>query len=117
MAVTAPMDDPPGHSSWSQALDQLAYNGGNGRLILVSIGDVDPGDHMMLAQGYPSLNLNQRIDDPAQATNVLTIGACTMKTTLPPDTEFEDDLRRAFGRHFSLHAGRPSRRTGGRAEA
>lgn len=88
-AVTAEMDDPPGHTSWSQAIDQLAFNGGRGRLIVVSIGNVDPGDHWSLAQGYPTLNLNQRIDDPAQATNALTVGACTHKTTLPPDPDYE----------------------------
>lgn len=86
LAITAPLMAPHGATSWSHAVDQLAYNDGRGRLIVVSIGNTDPGDHMTLAQGYPTLNLDQKIEDPAHAANALTIGAYTEKLTLPPGT-------------------------------
>lgn len=85
MAVTAPLDMPPSATSWSHAVDQLAYNDGtNGRLFCLSIGNANPNDPV-LAQSYPLLNLDQRIEDPAQAVNALTIGAYTQRKTLPPD--------------------------------
>jgi len=85
MAVTAPLGASHGATSWSHAVDQLAYNEGGGRLFVVSIGNTDPGDHMILAQGYPTLNLDQVVEDPAHAANALTIGAYTEKVTLPPN--------------------------------
>lgn len=88
MAVTAPLADPPAATSWSQAVDQLAYGDGRGRLLLVSIGNVDINDRS-LAQSYPHLHLDQHIFDPAQAVNALTVGAYTVKTVLPPHDDFD----------------------------
>lgn len=88
MAVTAPHDDPPSATLWSNALGQLAYNDGRGRLFCVSIGNSDVND-TALAQGYPILHLDQRIEDPAQAANVLTVGAYTTRDSLPPDPDYK----------------------------
>jgi hypothetical protein len=84
MAVTAPLHDPPSGTPWSQAVDQLAYNDGNGRLFCVSIGNADVADPVVV-HSYPQLNLDALVEDPAQAVNALTVGAFTMRATLPPD--------------------------------
>jgi hypothetical protein len=86
LAVTAPMDAlRPTH--WSHALDRLAYNSGDGRLFCVSAGNADVQD-LLLLQGYPTLHLQHAVEDPAQAANVLTVGAFTRKTRLPPDDTY-----------------------------
>jgi hypothetical protein len=72
---------------WSHALDRLAHNNGNGRLICVAIGNADVTD-VRLIDGYPSLNLQQRVHEPAQAANALAVGAFTMKTRMPPETTY-----------------------------
>ena len=86
MAVTADLS-PLVPTTWSQAIDQLAYNDGRGRLICVSAGNADSSDVGLLA-GYPQLNLIQSIQDPAQAWNALTIGAFTTRDQLPPDDTY-----------------------------
>jgi hypothetical protein len=88
MAVTAPLADPLSGTQWSQAVDQLAYNDGNGRLFCVSIGNADVADAAVV-HGYPQLNLDARVDDPAQAVNALTVGAYTARSELPPDPLYE----------------------------
>ncbi len=70
---------------WSHAIDRLAFNDNHGRLICVSIGNADTTD-VGLIDGYPSLNLEQRVQEPAQAANALTVGAFTLKTTIPPES-------------------------------
>jgi len=87
MAVTAQMD-PLVPTSWSQAIDQLAYNDGHGRVICVAAGNTDCTDVGFLA-GYPQLNLVQSIHDPSQAWNALTIGAYTMRALMPPDDQYK----------------------------
>lgn len=82
MAVTAEIE-PLVPTTWSQAIDQLAYNDGQGRLICVSAGNAASGDVGLLA-GYPQLNLVQSIQDPAHAWNALTVGAYTSRDQLPP---------------------------------
>lgn len=63
-------------SSWSSTLDKLTYNKGQAsRLFAVAAGNV-PLDTIDL-DGYPSRNLSTQLDDPAQAKNVLTVGAMT----------------------------------------
>jgi hypothetical protein len=69
-------------SSWSAALDMLAYgtdNKQNPRLFIVSAGNVNgiPGRIK-----YPEINMSEGIRDPAQSWNVLTIGAYTEKDIL-----------------------------------
>lgn len=86
MSVTAPTEDPEEATTWSQAVDQLAFNGGRGRLICVSIGNCKAEDEMLLAQNYPQLQLHHKLEQPAQAVNAVTIGAYTTKTTVAPDS-------------------------------
>lgn len=88
LAVTAPLDDPEASTTWSQAVDQFAYNEGRGRLLCVSIGNCSPFEEPELAQAYPQLHLARKLEQPAQAINVLTIGAYTTRTVLPPDSDY-----------------------------
>ncbi|EKV30498.1 hypothetical protein C882_4457 [Caenispirillum salinarum AK4] len=75
-----PHDGAP--TAWSSELDQLAAgeNGGSGRLICVSAGNVR--DCIPLGHQYIQLNEDSEIEAPAQAWNVLTIGAYTTKEIL-----------------------------------
>jgi hypothetical protein len=88
MAVTAALDavEP---TTWSQAIDQLAWNDGKGRLLIVSMGNADPISAALL-DGYPQLNLVQPMEDPAQAWNCLTVGASTHRATMPPDDVWKE---------------------------
>jgi Subtilase family len=65
---------PAARTSWSFALDRLAYNDGRGRLICVAAGTVTPEPD---PEAYPSANQAAEIHDPAQAMNVLTVGGYT----------------------------------------
>ncbi len=66
-------------TSWSAAIDQSAAGelDGTKRLFVVSAGNVrSPTDFP--AHVYPNSNIEEhRIEDPAQAWNALTVGACT----------------------------------------
>jgi hypothetical protein len=65
---------PTPRTSWSFAIDRLAYNDGAGRLICVAAGNVPAeGD----PQAYPATNQGAEIHDPAQAVNALTVGGYT----------------------------------------
>ena len=78
MAVTALEDIDRGRpSSWSGAIDELAYGEGkHQRLIIISAGNVsDPNDWSK----YPDINMVSSIQNPAQSWNALTIGAFTGK--------------------------------------
>jgi hypothetical protein len=88
LAVTARADDSR-PTLWSHAIDQLAFNSGSGRLLCVSAGNAEAENPALLA-GYPALNLEARLQEPAQAFNALTIGAFTSKATLPADRAYED---------------------------
>lgn len=85
MAVTSPVDELR-PTDWSQALEQLAWNEGRGRLICVSAGNAEVST--ALVEGHPATALGQPIEDPAQAWNALTVGACTHRTRIPPDPNF-----------------------------
>ena len=65
-------------SAWSAVLDLLAADvdgyGANPRLLIVSAGNVDD---LGAWSRYPQSNDSDGIHDPAQAWNVLTVGACT----------------------------------------
>jgi hypothetical protein len=87
MAITAPHDNPGSATTWSQAVDQLAYNDGRGRLICIATGNSDILDPA-IAQAYPQLHLTQLLEDPAQSVNALTVGAYTAKVVLPPDESY-----------------------------
>ncbi len=76
-------------SAWSSAIDALAADsdghGGHPRMLVVSAGNVnDP-----TAWGnYPESNDSDGVHDPAQAWNVLTVGACTdLVSITEPDTQ------------------------------
>lgn len=86
MAVTAKVDSVV-PTNWSQAIDQLAYDEGRGRVICISAGNADCADVNLLA-GYPQLNLLQAIQDPAQAWNAVTVGAFTARDRLPKSNDY-----------------------------
>ncbi len=66
-------------TSWSSATDLLCSARGEDperpRLIFVSAGNY-PCEH---ADRYPEINRDWSVHDPAQAWNVVTVGACTAK--------------------------------------
>ena len=93
--ITAPRQQTatnPGSTptSWSHVFDQLAYNRGQGRLIILAGGDLRDSDLTAMALDYPELQFAAKHDDPAQASNALTVGAMTSRTTLPPGPEFAE---------------------------
>ena len=90
MAITARDNRDQGRpSAWSSALDALAADsdghGGHPRLLVVSAGNVsDP----TAWSNYPESNDSDGVHDPAQAWNVLTVGAFTdLISITEPDTQ------------------------------
>jgi len=81
LAVTASGDHWRGRpSSWSAKLDDLAYGDGTDqRLIVVSAGNIR---ETIPANEYIDRNDVSPIESPAQAWNVLTVGACTEKVNI-----------------------------------
>ncbi|MBA4034577.1 MAG: hypothetical protein C0480_08270 [Bradyrhizobium sp.] len=81
MAITSDVGLSRGRpSSWSAAVDQLCYGGGDRRrLIVLSAGnlrgDIDASD-------YLDRNDLEEVESPAQAWNALVFGACTDKITI-----------------------------------
>lgn len=75
---------------WSQAVDQLAYNDGIGRILCVSAGNTACEQWPTLSKDYPQGQLTQKIHEPAQAANALSVGAFTRRTRLPPEPEYKD---------------------------
>jgi hypothetical protein len=77
MAITADARDRGRPSSWSAALDDLAFGTINGirRLIVVSAGNTAIDDRA----DYPAYNETASVQDPAQAWNALTVGGYTEK--------------------------------------
>ena len=82
LCVSAAHPDPGMRTSWSVGLDLLAYDEGLGRLFCVAVGNVDVSPRR---DDYPNLNLTSFIDDPAQALNVIAVGALTDRTAIPAD--------------------------------
>jgi hypothetical protein len=78
MAVTSKEDAEKGRpSSWSGALDNLAYGDGeNQKLIIVSAGNIHDDESW---SNYPDSNFVTTIENPAQSWNALTVGAFTEK--------------------------------------
>lgn len=87
LATTAPLEDARAPTWWSHAVDRLAYAAGRGRVICTSIGNIDEANRAF-AEGYPQLNLNRLLEDPAHASNALTVGAFTNKSEIPPDRSY-----------------------------
>ncbi|MGE6761213.1 S8 family peptidase [Corallococcus interemptor] len=81
MAVTSPDGHEKGSpSSWSSAVDGLAFGSADGerRLMCISAGNIDPA-HFVL---YPEGNQTELIRDPGQSWNALTVGAYADRDTL-----------------------------------
>ena len=80
MAITAEDSEQGKPTSWSGAVDSIAYNNGNiGRLFMVSAGnirDINFFDKDII-NAYPKNHSLRPIQNPAQAWNALTIGAFT----------------------------------------
>lgn len=94
LAITRSMQDPPldgiAPTLWSQAVDQLAFREGRGRLMIVSAGNARPTEWLKLAELYPQLQLSEKIHQPAQASNALTVGAYTARVELPDDRAYAE---------------------------
>lgn len=84
MSVTSKQDAEQGRpSSWSGAIDNLAYNDGeNQRLIIISAGNIRDEESW---KNYPDSNYVTTIENPAQSWNSLVIGAYTEKTQVNDD--------------------------------
>jgi hypothetical protein len=81
MAVTSEVGLGRGRpSSWSAAIDQLCYDGGDRRrLMVLAAGNLR--DDISAAE-YPDRNDLAEAESPAQAWNALVAGACTDKITI-----------------------------------
>ena len=91
-------------SSWSGAVDQLAsgYFDGNQRLVIQSAGNITDEAELLT---YPQSNLKAGIEDPAQAWNALTVGACTERIAFhDPDGHFRDHTLIAEPGDMSPHS-------------
>lgn len=67
-------------SSWSAAVDQLCYGGGDRRRLMVLAAGNLRGD--IAAAEYPDRNDLEEVESPAQAWNPLVFGAYTDKITI-----------------------------------
>ena len=81
MAVTsADFFDRGRPSSWSAAIDELAFGRDNKRrLVLLAVGNVDLKEHVI----YPHCNEESSVQDPAQSWNAISVGAYTELDRLP----------------------------------
>jgi hypothetical protein len=84
MAITADARDRGRPSSWSAAIDNLAFGAINDtpRLILISAGNTGLLDRVL----YPSYNETASVQDPAQAWNALTVGGYTERALVDATT-------------------------------
>jgi hypothetical protein len=81
MAVTSDVGLGRGRpSSWSAAVDQLCYGGGDRRRLIVLAAGNLRGD--IKAADYPDRNDLEEIESPSQAWNPIVFGACTDKITI-----------------------------------
>ena len=85
-AVTSSMHQRGEPSSYSGAIDQLAFASDDEekRLFVISAGNV-PDDNWLQ---YPVSNQTYGVEQPAQAWNALTIGAYTNKQDLPATPDY-----------------------------
>lgn len=89
MAVTTDDRDAGVPSSWSGTLDQMCsgVNDEVPKLMFVSAGNVDALRDVNEEYTYPDTNLNDAgVEDPAQAWNVVTVGAYTEKIFITDQT-------------------------------
>lgn len=75
MAITTDGRDRGRPSSWSGVIDQICggYADQNPRLFFISAGNTDPNER----HRYPESNDTDTVQDPGQAWNAITVGACT----------------------------------------
>ncbi|MET4804292.1 hypothetical protein ABIA96_006897 [Bradyrhizobium sp. LB11.1] len=87
MAITSDSRDRGRPSSWSAAIDNLAFGTINDtpRLILISAGNTDPFERI----NYPAYNESESVHDPAQAWNALTVGGYTEKAFINVEANAE----------------------------
>jgi hypothetical protein len=94
MAVTRTMQDPPFDGPvptlWSHAVDVIAFGEGQGRLLVVAAGNARHSKWLDLAEQHPQLQLSEKIHEPAQAANALTVGAFTERVELPPHQAYSE---------------------------
>ena len=85
-AVTSSMHQRGEPSSYSGAVDQLAFASEEEekRLFVISAGNV-PDDNWLQ---YPESNQTYGVEQPAQAWNALTVGAYTEKRELPATADY-----------------------------
>lgn len=76
LSVGARTRNPGDGTAWGVAVDQLAFDGGNGRLICVAAGN-RPLRGLPSPNDYPAANLVDGLTSPAEALNALTVGAVT----------------------------------------
>jgi hypothetical protein len=82
MAVTAKDTRDRGRpTSWSAALDQITFNKSLEQLFVVCVGNVT-SDLTIAGQEYPNIQTTDSVHDPAQAWNVISVGAFTQKGTI-----------------------------------
>lgn len=80
MALTAEEIEQGRPTSWSGAIDSIAYNNGqSGRLFIVSAGNINDINNLdkQIIENYPNSHCLRPIQNPAQSWNALTIGAFT----------------------------------------
>ena len=81
MAVTSDVGLGRGRpSSWSAAVDQLCYGGGDRRRLIVLAAGNLRGD--INAAEYPDRNDLEEVESPSQAWNPIVFGACTDKIAI-----------------------------------
>ena len=94
LAVTRSMQAPPLDglvpTLWSHAIDQIAHHDGLGRLLVVAAGNARYEQWLALAEQHPDLQLSEKIHQPAQATNAVTIGAFTARVELPGSSDYAE---------------------------
>lgn len=102
MAIGGPSVSNGKPSSWSATIDNLCFNHGDPRLIVIAAGNVDPIDQA----GYPTRNLATQLDDPAQARNAITVGAmCNFDQIANPPVQNIQAIAKAgeLSPHSSTH--------------
>jgi len=87
MAITSNIfnTDDGSPTSWSGAVDSLAYGDSDGkkRLIFISAGNVYPQE--FVKNDYPAPNLIHSVENPGQAWNALTVGAHSQHIRIDDD--------------------------------
>lgn len=95
LAVTRSMQEAPFTEPvptlWGHSVDQVAYaDGRSGRLMMVSAGNAREAQWLVLADQHPQLQLSEKIHEPAQATNAITVGAYTERIDLPHGANYAE---------------------------